>query len=97
MDSSPTDSSVHEISQARILEWVAIFFYQGALSDPEIEPRAPALANGFFTTESLGNPFPNNELACILKFLLVFSVTCLFAFSLSLRADCNLDLQSGNM
>ena len=73
------------------------FFYQGALSDPEIEPRAPALANGFFTTESLGNPFPNNELACILKFLLVFSVTCLFAFSLSLHADCNLDLQSGNM
>ena len=25
MDYSPPDSSVHEISQARILEWVAIF------------------------------------------------------------------------
>ena len=28
MDSSPLGSSVHEIFQARILEWVAIFFSQ---------------------------------------------------------------------
>ena len=85
MDSSPTDSSVHEVSQARILEWVAILFLHGALSDPEIEPRAPALVNGFLTTESPGKPFQNNKLACILKFLLVYSVNCLFAFSDSLR------------
>ena len=26
MDGSPLDSSVHRISQARVLEWVAIFF-----------------------------------------------------------------------
>ena len=29
MDCSPRGSSVHGISQARILEWVAIFFLQG--------------------------------------------------------------------
>ena len=29
MDSSPPDSSVHGISQARILEWVAIYFSRG--------------------------------------------------------------------
>ena len=29
LDHSPPDSSVHEISQARILEWVTIFFYRG--------------------------------------------------------------------
>ena len=29
MDCSPPGSSVHGISQARILEWVAIFFFQG--------------------------------------------------------------------
>ena len=36
------DSSVHGILQARILEWVAIHF-PGALPDPEIELRSPAL------------------------------------------------------
>ena len=28
-DCCPPGSSVHEISQARVLEWVAIFFLQG--------------------------------------------------------------------
>ena len=46
-----SDSSVHGISQARILEWVAISFSRGS-SQPEIEPTtpaSPALAGGFFT------------------------------------------------
>ena len=30
MNYSPLDSSVHEISQARVLEWVAISFFQGS-------------------------------------------------------------------
>ena len=30
MDCSPSDSSVHGISQARILEWVAISFFRGS-------------------------------------------------------------------
>ena len=46
-----SDSSVHGISQARVLEWVAISFSRGS-SQPEIEPTtpsSPALAGGFFT------------------------------------------------
>ena len=36
MDCTPPSSSVHEISQARILEWVAI-------PTPGLEPRSPIL------------------------------------------------------
>ena len=39
---SPQGSSVHGISQARILEWVAIS-YPRDLHDPGIEPTSPAL------------------------------------------------------
>ena len=42
MDCSPPYSSVHGISQAKILEWVAIPS-PGDLPDPEIEPVSPAL------------------------------------------------------
>ena len=41
MDCTPACSSVHGILQARILEWVAIFFSRG--SSPGIEPRLPEL------------------------------------------------------
>ena len=54
MDGSPPGSSVHEILQARILEWVAIFSSRG-YSHPGIEPvfpASPALAGRFFTTSS---------------------------------------------
>ena len=47
-------SSVHEILQARILEWVAR--PPGDLPDPGIEPASPALAGGFFTTEPPEQP-----------------------------------------
>ena len=48
---NPTDcslpgSSVHGISQVRILEWVP-FPFPGHLSDPGIEPTSPALTGGF--------------------------------------------------
>ena len=46
----------HGILQARILEWVAIFSSVD-LPNPGIElkcPVAPALADGFFTTEPPG-------------------------------------------
>ena len=49
---SPPGSSVHEISQARILEWIAISF-PGDLPNPGIKPASPALAGRFFTTEPL--------------------------------------------
>ena len=42
MDCSPPDSSVHGISQARILRWVAISFSRESF-DPGVEPTSPAL------------------------------------------------------
>ena len=54
----PVRLSVHGISQARILEWVAIFFSRD-LPKPGIKPMSPALAGGFFTTEPTGKPAYN--------------------------------------
>ena len=57
MDYSPPGSSVHEISQGRILEWVAVSFSRGYLPDPGIELQSPVLAGEeFFTTELPGKP-----------------------------------------
>ena len=53
MDCSLPGPSVHGISQAGILEWVAVPF-PGDLPDPGIEPTSPALVDRFFTTESPG-------------------------------------------
>ena len=53
VDYSPPGSSVHGISQARILEWVAIPS-PADLFNPRIEPVSLALVGGFFTTESPG-------------------------------------------
>ena len=50
VDCSPPGSSVLGISQARIMEWVAISL-QGNLPDPGIELESAALAGGFFPTE----------------------------------------------
>ena len=43
MNYSPPDSSVHEISQMKILEWVTISFSED-LPDPGIKHASPALA-----------------------------------------------------
>ena len=58
MDYSLPGSSVHEISQGRILEWFA-FPSPGDLPDPRIEPVSPALVGGFFTAELPGKPPPS--------------------------------------
>ena len=50
LDCSPPGSSVHGISQARTLEWVAISFSRGSS-----QPRCPALAGGFFTSDPPGS------------------------------------------
>ena len=58
MDYSPPGSSVHGISQARILESLP-FPSPGDLPDPGIKPASfvsPALAGGFFTTATSGKP-----------------------------------------
>ena len=57
MDSRLPGSSVRGISQARILEWVAISSSRD-LPNPGIEPKSPtflALVGRFFTTEAPGN------------------------------------------
>ena len=55
MDCSLPGTSIHGISQARILEWVAISFSRD-LPDLGMEPESPALAGGFFTAEPQGKP-----------------------------------------
>ena len=50
MDCSLPGSTVHGISQARILEWVAISSSRD-LPNPGIETTSPALAGRFFTIE----------------------------------------------
>ena len=57
-DHSPPCSSAHGILQSSVLEWVAISSSRDP-PDPGIEPVSlifPALAGGFFTTETPGNP-----------------------------------------
>ena len=58
VDSSPTDSSVHGIFQARILEQVAISYCRGS-SQPGNKPaslESLAVAGRFFTTAPSGKP-----------------------------------------
>jgi len=55
MDCSPLGSSVHWISQARILEWVVISFSRGS-SPPRGRIHVFSLLRRFFTTESPGRP-----------------------------------------
>ena len=52
----PPGSSVYRISQARILDWIAISFPKGDLHNPGIEPRSPALQVDSLPTELQGNP-----------------------------------------
>ena len=53
-DCDPPSSSVHEILQVRILEWV--FPSPGDLPNPGIEPRSPALQAGSLLSEPPGKP-----------------------------------------
>ena len=55
MDCSPPGCSVHEISQARILEWVAIFFSR-ATSQPRNWTRISCIAGSSLPFESSGKP-----------------------------------------
>ena len=58
MDCSPPDSSVHGISQVRILEWVAMSSSRGS-SWPRIQPtspESPVVVGGSLPLSSLGSP-----------------------------------------
>ena len=61
MDCGPPGSSAHEIFQARILEWVALFLSPGYLPNPGIEPGSPVLQADSLPTELQGKPFPHPE------------------------------------
>ena len=63
MDCSLSSFSVHGISQARILLWVAISSSRESSPHQGIEPMSlvsPALGAGFFTTVSPGKPLLRN-------------------------------------
>ena len=55
VDSLKPGSSIHEIFQARVLEWVAISFSRGS-SRPGIEPSSPALQADALPSEPPGKP-----------------------------------------
>jgi len=54
MDCSPPSFSVHRISQARMLEWVAISLSRGSFY-PVIKPMSPAFTGRLFSGYQ-GNP-----------------------------------------
>ena len=56
MNCSLLVSSVHEISQAKILEWVAISFSRASSQNQEIKHVSLAFTGGFFTAEPTGKP-----------------------------------------
>ena len=68
IDCSPLGYSVYGISQARILEWVAISSCRGS-SQPRDWTWVSCLAGRFFTIELPGNPNLLND-----KYLLSYSV-----------------------
>ena len=71
IDCSPAGSSVHGISQARILEWAAIS-YSRDLSDPGFEPASFALSGGFFTTVLPGKP---RRLCIVLRLIRLYTLS----------------------
>ena len=58
MDCSLLGSSAHGISQARILEWVAISFSRGS-SQPRDQTTSPALQTDSILLNHLGSPHSN--------------------------------------
>ena len=55
MDCHPSDSSVHGLLQARILEWVAIPFSRGS-SQPRDGTQSPALQVDSLSSEPQAKP-----------------------------------------
>ena len=77
MDYSLPDSSVHGIFQARMWEWVAIF-YSGRACRPRdqtcvVSLVSPALAGRFFTTLSPGKPLS-------LSLSLIYICVCVYIY-----------------
>ena len=69
MDCSPTGSSVHGISQVRILEWV-LFPSPGDLPDPGIGPGSLALQADALLYEPPGKPVSIVAIFSLVVFLI---------------------------
>ena len=63
LDCSPPGSSVHGISQARTLEWLAISFSRGSSWLRDLTSLS-CLAGGFFTTEPPLSIYPSVDTDC---------------------------------
>ena len=67
----PMDYIVHEILQARTLEWVAFPFsreiFPGDLPNPGIKPKSPALQADSLPAEPPGNPLLTIYISLIAK------------------------------
>ena len=95
MGCSPPGSSVHGISQARILGWVAVSFSRGS-SWPRDWMRVscvPCLAGRFYTTEPSGKP-NSIRLLLILPSVVVSKPRKIFdSFHISFSSQSMWDLQ----
>ena len=58
MDCSPPGSSIHGISQARILKWVTILFSRGS-SQPRDQTHISWITGRLFIIETPGKPIPS--------------------------------------
>ena len=67
LDSSPPGFSIHEILQARILEWVAIPFSRGS-AQPRDQTQVSCIAGGFFTILATGEIHNTEYTMCTLPF-----------------------------
>ena len=63
---SPPSSSIHGISQARILEWAAISFFRGS-SRPRDQTHISCITGRFFTIEPPGKPLEKQNLPLHLR------------------------------
>ena len=84
MDCSPPGSSVHGISQARILEWVAFSFSRGS-SGPRDGTPVSCTTSRFFTAEPSGKArvcvgFSGKNTGVDCHFLLLYIYPLFFGF-----------------
>ena len=67
--SSPTDSSVHGILQAKIMEWVAILFSRGS-SQPRDQTQVSCISGRFFSIWVIRENYLGNSNLGILRYCL---------------------------
>ena len=83
MDSSPPDSSVHRILQAKIVEWAAMPSYRESSwsRDQTHISWVSCIAGVFFTTELPGKPISTQCILAI-KLIAAFSYSSLLPYSI---------------